>query len=279
MAKWRHECMRYEQIIYEKEGDIAVITFNRPSVRNSLSMEMITELMQAMDHIESDGEIKAVIVTGGKQYFSAGFDLKQLAQHEGKSKAALLKIVDQMRLFEKRLEYCKLPVIAAICGPCLAGGFEIALSCDLRVASDSSIFGLPEIRFGAFGMAGATQRLPRMIPVGLAKELHFMGEPISAQEAYRIGLVNKIFSLEVVLDEAKKMAHKMTSYSSAGIKMCKFLINSGMKMDVTTAMDCETELARYLVEAPEFEDAKRKATEREGLYANIFRQTEKQQGK
>lgn len=268
--------MNYESINYQKEGGVGIVTFNRPDARNALHRAMLMELLDVMDTIENDDEIGAIIITGGEKYFSAGFDLKQIAEFEG-SKEPLLKIVEQMRSFEKKLEYCMRPVIAAICGPCLAGGFEIALSCDLRIASESSKLGLPEIRFGAFGMAGATQRLPRLIPVGLAKELHFLGEPISAQEAYRIGLVNRIVPNDAVLTEAKKMAHKMASCSSVAMKACKFLINTGLKSDVTTAMDYEREIARYVTEAPESDEAREKAAEREGLYAHIFRKPDAKQ--
>lgn len=267
--------MTYKNVIFKKEDEIGIITFHRPEARNALSKELLTELICIMDEIDDDERIKAVIVTGGKKYFSAGFDLKQLAQYEGKSKAPIMKIVDQIRVFQKRLESCTRPVIAAVCGPCLAGGFEIAISSDLRVVSEKSIFGLPEIRFGGLGFAGATQRLPRMIPIGLAKEMHLLGEPISAQEAHRIGLVNRVVPNDKVLDEAITIARKLASYSPSAVKMCKFLINTGTKLDVTTAMDYETELSRYLTEAPEFEESKKKAAEREGIYEHIFRSNSK----
>jgi enoyl-CoA hydratase len=266
--------MNYKNIDFEKEGTLGVISLKRPDARNALSDEMIEELNHAIGGMGSD-EIRALIITGGDKYFCSGFDLKLLNREEGMSKSSLMDTVDRLRLFEKRLEHGPRPVIAAICGPCLAGGLEIAISCDLRIASENAIFGLPEIRFGALAFAGATQRLPRMIPVGLAKELHLIGEPINAQEAYRIGLVNRVVSNESVMEVAKNMGRKLAARSPAAVKLCKFLINAGMKVDMNTAMDYETELSRFLVEAPGFEEAKNKAATTEEKYKHIFRTSEK----
>jgi len=267
--------MVYENIIYNGENGVGIITFNRPSARNALNEKMLTELINVMDEIDEDENIKAVIITGGEKYFCAGFDLKQITQYEGKSKLPLVKIVDRIRYFQKRIESCTRPVIAAVCGPCLAGGLEIAISCDLRVVSDTAKLGFPEIRFGGLANAGATQRLPRMIPLALAKEMHLLGDYISANEAFRIGLVNRVVSPTDVLPEAKKMAEKISNYSSPAVKLCKFLINTGVKMDVTTAMDYERELSIYLLEDSGFEKAKQEAAEREKVYAHIFKKSGK----
>lgn len=261
--------MSYDHLIFERDGHVGIITFNRPEARNSLNVPLLTELLQVMDEIERDETMKVIIVTGGEKYFSAGFDLKQLRDYRGKSKTPLLDVIDMIRLFEKKLEASSRPVIAAICGPALAGGFEIAISCDIRIASDQSILGLPEIRFGGLGIAGATQRLPRMIPLCFAKELHFLGEPITAQEAYRMGLLNRVCENGAVLEEARKMAQKMALYSAEAMKVCKFLIHAGMKADIGTAMDFETELSKSLMNTLDAEISK--ASARERVYKHIFR--------
>ena len=221
---------------------------------------------------EKDDEIKAIVITGGNSCFSAGFDLKYFAQGQRKDNKAITDIIDKIRDFEKRLENISQPVIAAISGPCLAGGLEIAISCDIRIASENAVFGFPEIRFGALAIAGATQRLPRMIPVGLAKELHFFGESIGAKEAYRIGLVNKVVPNESVLGEAIKMASKLADRSTLAMKLCKFLINTGLKADLNTAMEFERKMSLEIINAPEFEEARNKAGEKEGVYRHIFNQ-------
>jgi len=147
----------------------------------------------------------------------------------------------------------------------------MALSCDLRVAADDSIFGLPEIRFGGLAFAGATQRLPRLIGIGKAKEMHYTGEPIDANEAHRVGLVNRVVKPESVLEEAKRLAATLAQKWTVALTMAKFLINTGMKMDLSTAMEFEAGVAKNLYANPDALLAEMsKAAEREAVYKKLF---------
>ena len=146
----------------------------------------------------------------------------------------------------------------------------MALSCDLRIAAEDATFGLPEIRFGALAIAGATQRLPRIIGMGKAKEMHYTGNSITAQEAYRIGLVNRIVPPASVMDETKQLAKVLVQRSRRALKIVKFLINAGASTDLNTALEFEAEVSKNLFVPEEMIEEKTKAAEREDVYRKIF---------
>lgn len=250
--------MAYDTILYEKEDGAGIITMNRPKRRNALSPALVREMTDALEKIRNDEEIKSVIITGGRETFCSGMDLKEPSEN----------LLDEIRDLNKMIENFHMPVIAAINGHCVAGGLEMAISCDLRIAAEDATLGLPEIRFGALAIGGATQRLPRLIGMGKAKELHFTGEPIDAQEAYRIGLVNKIVPAQSVMDEARKMAGTLALRSRSALKMAKFLINTGMRTDLNTGMEIETEVSKGLFHS--VAEEMKKAAEREAVYKKIF---------
>jgi len=250
--------MAFETILYEKTDGIAVITMNRPDRRNALNPTLVSEMTSALEETRNDEKIKTVIISGGKKFFCAGMDLKEPSEN----------LLDEIRKLYRLIENFDTPVIAAINGHCLAGGLEMAISCDLRIAAEDATLGLPEIRFGALAIGGATQRLPRLIGMGKAKELHFTGDPIDAKEAYRIGLVNKIVPAQSVMDEARKMADTLALRSRSALKMAKFLINTGMRTDLNTGMEIETEVSKGLFHS--VAEEMKKAAEREAVYKKIF---------
>jgi len=250
--------MAYDTILYEKEDGAGIITMNRPKRRNALSPALVREMTDALEKIRDDETINAVIITGGEKFFCSGMDLKEPSEN----------LLDEIRDLNKMIENFQMPVIAAINGQCVAGGLEMAISCDLRIAAEDATLGLPEIQFGALAIGGATQRLPRLIGMGKAKELHFTGEPIDAQEAYRIGLVNKTVPATSVMDEAKKMAGTLALRSRSALKMAKFLINTGMRTDLNTGMEIETEVSKGLFHT--VPEEMKKAAERDGVYKKIF---------
>jgi enoyl-CoA hydratase len=255
----------YETIKYEQENGVGIITLNRPECRNALNIALVREMTQLMEEMATDENLKVVIITGGGKWFSAGADLREVTG------ASVLTFLEEIRTLFRKIENFDRPVVAAINGFCLAGGCEMAISCDLRVAAENATFGVPEIRFGALAMAGATQRLPRIIGIGKAKEMHYTGDPIDAQEAYRIGLVNRIVPPESVMDEARKLAKTLVQRSPAALKMVKFLINVGMRADLNTAMEFEAEVSKNLFASFEaFQQETRKAAEREDVYRRIF---------
>lgn len=256
--------MTYETITYEKEDGIGIIKLNRPEQRNALNLTLVKEMTKLIDQIAGDEEIRVVIITGGEKTFSAGADLKELYA------TPVLAFLDEIRILYKKIENLDKPVIAAISGHCLAGGCEMALCCDLRIAGEDATFGLPEIRFGALAIAGATQRLPRIIGMGKAKEMHYTGTSINAQEAYRIGLVNRIVPPTSVMDETKQLANTLVQRSRRALKIVKFLINAGARVDLNTALEFEAEVSKNLFVATEMEEEKKKASNREDVYRKIF---------
>jgi enoyl-CoA hydratase len=219
--------MSFNTIIYGKDEGIGIIRLDRPKKLNALSNELFRELAMAIEAIEKD-KVGVVIITGSEEVFSVGGDISELAEPKPME-------FSPPYVFNKigRLEK---PVIAAVSGMALGGGCELALACDIRVAAENAVFGLTQIKFGSIPGAGGTQRLPRLIGLGKARELLFTGDTIDAQEAYRIGLVNKVVPVQSLMDETKKMALKMVRQPSVALKMTKIAVNEGINMDLQSAL-------------------------------------------
>ena len=215
--------MAYETIIYEKKEGVGKITMNRPAQRNSLSIQLIREVQAVINEIEKDEEAKVVVFTGNPECFCAGADLK-----EKPPPTFLLEANNLINMIEDLGK----PTIAAISGWCLAGGLELAMACDLRVASETARIGDWHIRIGVIGGAGATTRLPRIVGVAKAKELIFTGEALDGKEACRIGLVNQVFPVEKYLDGAIELARKIAAFKPVTLRKAKESINMGLSMDV-----------------------------------------------
>jgi enoyl-CoA hydratase len=229
--------MELNTLIYEKDEGIGIITFNRQESLNAISSEFMSELNQVLDDIGSDDEIRVVIVTGGDKVFAAGADIKEVVNIGTPADAYCFSKKDQ-HVFQK-LVNLRVPVIAAVAGLAYGGGCEIALQCDIRIAADNAKFAQPEIKLGILPGAGGTQRLPRLIGAGRAKELLFSGDPVDAQEAYRIGLVNKVVPAELLMEEAKKMAKTFSERPGYALMMIKQLVNTGINMDLNSALEYE----------------------------------------
>ncbi|MEG0730449.1 MAG: short-chain-enoyl-CoA hydratase [Cetobacterium sp.] len=223
----------------EKEGNIAIVTINRPKALNALNSETLADLDVVITDLENDSNICCVILTGsGEKAFVAGADIaemKDLNEEQGREFGILGN-----RVF-RRLETLDKPVIAAISGFALGGGCELAMSCDIRIASEKAKFGQPESGLGITPGFGGTQRLPRIVGIGKAKELIYTGAIIRADEALRIGLVNKVVSLETLMEEAKTMANAIIANAPIAVKLCKDAINRGMQVDMDSAIVIEAE--------------------------------------
>jgi enoyl-CoA hydratase len=226
--------MKLNTILYEKEDNIAVITLNRPASMNAINEEFMRELEQILGIIESDDRIGAVILTGGEKAFAAGADIKYVIDISTPLEAHDFSI--RIQTLFTRLENLERPTIAAIGGLALGGGCELALACDIRIAAENASFGLPEIKLGIIPGAGGTQKLPRLVGIGRGKELLYTGDVIDANEAYRIGLANKVVRLDSLMDEAKKMAMKLAQRPAIALKMLKVSVNKGMSMDLQSAL-------------------------------------------
>lgn len=235
--------MAYETIILDKEPGIRIITLNRPERLNAISYQLAMDLVNALDEIEEDAEARVVILTGAGRGFCAGADIKEMADPD----APRLPIGKRYTFFN-RLEDFEKPVIAAINGACNGGGLELALCCDLRIASDSASFGLGEVKLGIMPAGGGTARLPRLIGPGLAKEFMYFGNRSTAQNAQNIGLINKMVPADKLMEEAKLMANELAQRAPISLKMIKSCVNLGMQMDLLGAIDYEAKCAAILRE-------------------------------
>ncbi|MCD6580374.1 MAG: enoyl-CoA hydratase/isomerase family protein [Desulfuromusa sp.] len=245
--------MNYETLIYEKEKEnaIGVVTLNRPGSLNALSFKMKEELSAVFDEMEKDEEVRTVILTGGKKTFCAGADIKERASKQTSQPEVYFNQMKTHRLFCKIEDFEK-PVIAAVSGVAVGGGCELALVCDLRIASETARFGVPEVRLGMIPAAGGTQRLPRLIGPTKAKELLYTGDFIDAVEAYRVGLANKVVSVDRLMDEAKVFARKLVEKPPLSVKFAKRAVNVGMQLDLTSALDYEAHCAALLVVSEDY---------------------------
>jgi enoyl-CoA hydratase len=233
--------MKYETIICEKEGGVCIITLNRPDRLNAINFQLALDLTRLLDEIDEDEEARTIILTGAGRGFCAGADIKEMADPTAKR----LPIGMRYTFFNK-LEDLGKPVIAAINGPCNGGGLEIALCCDFRIASEAANFGLGEVKLGVIPAGGGTARLPRLIGPARAKEFLYFGNRIDAQQAYQIGLVNKVISPEELMTEAKNWAAELAERPPLSLKMLKYCANLGMQMDLLSAIDYEAKCAAIL---------------------------------
>jgi|SRR3712207_5437769 len=231
--------MEFKNLILEKDGKVAVLTINRPNALNALNSETLKELDCAINTISNDDEILTVILTGAGKAFVAGADITEMKDFntiEGRKFGILGN-----RVFRK-LENLDKPVIAAVNGFALGGGCEISMACDIRIASEKAKFGQPESGLGITPGFGGTQRLPRLVGMGMAKQLIYTGEIIKADEALRIGLVNKVVEPEKLMEEAKSLANKIVANAPVAVTLCKAAINKGMQCDIDTAIAYESEV-------------------------------------
>ena len=230
--------MNFETIICRKEGKVATIVLNRPEQLNALNARMIEELVAALGDIGSDAQIGALILTGSDTVFGAGADLKMIRDLDG-SVAAHTFFAGLGGEPYRRLSNLGKPTVAAVAGLALGGVFEMALACDLRIAADNASFGLPEVKLGLLPGGGGTQRLPRLVGATKAKEKLFTGDSIDAQEAYRIGLVNKVVAPEKLLEEAGALASKIAAKPAFALRMIGAAVDAGLDLPLDTALAYE----------------------------------------
>ena len=222
------------------ENEVAVLTINRPKALNALNSETLDELTEVLTEIEGRDDIKVVILTGaGEKSFVAGADISEMINFTA-PEARAFGIRASVPFF--KLQNMRQVTIAAVNGFALGGGCEIAMACDIRIASDNAIFGQPECGLGIIPGFGGTQRLARLVGMGRAKEMIFTCDNIDANEAYRIGLVNKVVAKEELMETAKAMAAKIISKGSYAVSVAKAAINNGYDMDIKNAVEMEANL-------------------------------------
>jgi E-phenylitaconyl-CoA hydratase len=244
-------------VTLETTGRIAILTISRPLAMNALDGETLAALNKAWIEFRDNPELWVAIITGaGVKAFCSGADIKGLAHYYSSTTAIQRKVkADGEPGFggiTRNLEIWK-PIIAAINGYCLAGGLEIALACDIRIASETATFGLTEVSRGIVPGAGGTQRLPRLIPLGKSLEMILTGESIDAQEAYRIGLVNKVVPPDQLLPEAMKLAERICRNAPLAVRAAKEAVYQGLDLPLNEGLRLEQFLAEPVRQS---EDAK-----------------------
>lgn len=240
--------MSTEQIIVEKAERIGIVKINRPDVYNAVNVEAILELERAMHGLNEDDDVRAVIITGEGKAFVSGSDISRLAKMDALAAREYSQIGQRTLSFIENMEK---PVIAAVNGFALGSGCELAMACDIRIASEKAKFGQPEVKLGLIPGHAGTQRLARLVGVGKAKELIFTGEMVDAQEALRIGLVSKVVAAEALLDEAKSLAQKIIEVGPTAVRFAKTVINRGVDASLATGNAYETEAFSILFSTDE----------------------------
>ncbi|MCI8690321.1 MAG: enoyl-CoA hydratase/isomerase family protein [Oscillibacter sp.] len=238
----------YETIRYEKEGKIGIATINRPKALNALNGAVVADLEALISEVEKDTELGVLILTGEGRSFVAGADIGEQRDFN----------LDQARAWSKRgsalfrrIEKLEIPTIAAVNGFALGGGCELAMSCDIILASEKAKFGQPEVGLGITPGFSGTQRLPRRVGVAKAKELTFSGKMISAEEAKEIGLANAVYAPEELLNAAKEMANSFLKNSPVAVKYAKVCIDRGMQLDIDSAIALENEMFALCYASPD----------------------------
>lgn len=241
--------MAYENILFEIKDNIATITFNRPKALNALSGALLAELALALDQIAADENIRVLILTGaGEKSFVAGADISELAAFDSlKAKA----FAATGHAIIGKLQSLPIAIIAAVNGFALGGGTEIAIACDFIYASENAKFGQPEINLGVIPGFGGTQRLPRLIGANVAKELIYTGKMISAEEALRLGLVNKVVPQDSLMAEVSKAAGIIATKGKVSLREAKQAINKGMDVDLASGCAIEVDAFALCYASPD----------------------------
>ena len=208
--------MTYETVIVEKDGSIAVVTLNRPQALNALSYALVRDLCLAMQELDRDLEVRVIIVTGGEKVFAAGADIKEMAD-----RGPFDDRIQERLNYRDQINNISKPVIAAVSGFALGGGCELAMSCDIIIASESARFGQPEVNLGIIPGSGGTQRLTHLVGKHRAMEMVLTGDIINAADAERLGLVNRVVPVELFLEEAKNIARRIAAKPALAIKAAK----------------------------------------------------------
>jgi enoyl-CoA hydratase len=226
--------MAHELILSETRGGVGLVTLNRPQAMNALNNQLMGELMEALDAFDKEVAIHAMVITGNEKAFAAGADIKEMAD---KSIQQMMDR-DPIAVFA-RIRTIRKPVIAAVSGWALGGGCEIAMSCDMIVASETAKFGQPEITIGVIPGAGGTQRLTHAVGKALAMEMVLNNRTLSANEALQFGLVNRVVPVERCLDEALKLAGEIAARAPVAVRIGKAMVNQAFERPLTEALQVE----------------------------------------
>ncbi len=244
--------MEVENAIYEKSDGMATITINRPKALNALNKQTVQEILSRLNDAEADETVKVIVITGtGDKAFCVGLDLKAV---KGISAVNGMNLSLLGQELTKKIESLRKPVIAAINGYALGGGLELAMSCDLRIASENAKVGQPELNVGLIPGWGGTQRLPRLVGRGIAKELIFTGKMIDAETAKQLGVLNKVVPPDQLKSVVKELAAELMTKPPIGIQLAKQLINSSIETDLTKGLVQEAQAFGVLASTEDFDE-------------------------
>ena len=225
-----------QNVLVDRDGAVLIVTINRMEKYNAIDSQMREELARAFQHVASQNDIRAVVLWGGSKGFVGGADVVELAARRPLDAfAATSRAVDIWAV----VAHCRVPTIAALAGPVFGGGNELAMACDLRIASENALFSQAEVNIGLIPGRGGTQRLPRMVGLGKAKEMVLTGEPIRAVEALKIGLINKVVPPDQLLESAMELARTVASKAPTAIRMAKLLMDGGADASLEAALMME----------------------------------------
>ncbi len=257
--------MNYEYILTRTDGRVGIVQFNRPKALNALSPALMSEVIAALEAFERDAAVGAIVITGNERAFAAGADIKEMAQ---------ASVVDMLHNpfidYWDRLRRISKPVIAAVSGFAFGGGCELAMACDMIVASETAVFGQPEINLGVMPGAGGTQRLTRAVGKALAMEMVLNDRRLSAAEAEQYGLVNRVVPVELYLEEAVKLAQQIAARAPVAVRLAKEAINAVYEMPLQAGLAHERRLF-YMLFAT--------ADQKEGMDAFVNKRAANWQGK
>lgn len=226
--------MAYQFIIVTKQEGYAIVQLNRPEVLNALNIKLMEELVGALEELDSDGDVRCIVLTGNEKAFAAGADIKEMAD----ATAVEMLLRDQFARWD-RIRKLKKPLIAAVSGFALGGGCELVMSCDMVIASETAKFGQPEINIGVIPGAGGTQRLTRAVGKVKAMEMVMTGRMISAEEALRWGLINKVVPAEYYLEEAKAWAKEIAAKPPVAIRLAKEAVLKAFDTTIEAGLEFE----------------------------------------
>ena len=234
MAK-EYLAREYQDVLLEVKGKIAYVTLNRPQKLNAMTMNTKQEIVDIFTGIEQDADVWGVIVTGAGKSFNVGSDV---SHHPANCEEAFAEITFSQNVLTT-IEKCSKPVIAAVNGYCLGGGIELALVCDLRIASDKASFGLPEAKLGVIPSYGGTQRLTRLVGAGITKDLCYTCRRMPAEEALVCGMINRLVPHESLMEEAEKYMNEIICNAPLAVKYCKYAINNGAEISLEKGLEIE----------------------------------------
>jgi enoyl-CoA hydratase len=257
--------MDFENIIVTIEGAVGLIQLNRPKVLNALNSKVMTELGQALAELDANDAVRCVVIHGSERVFSAGADIDEM-----KSATPVEMLRKNWIAQWDRLRKMTKPTIAAVSGYCLGGGCELAMACDIIIASESAQFGQPEINIGVFPGAGGTQRLPRAIGKSRAMELILTGKFMGAKEAEARGLVSRVVPVEVYLEEAKALAREIASKAPVAVQFAKECVNKVFEVSLGEGLDYERRHFYFLFSTED---------QREGMEAFLAKRKAEWKGK